>query len=327
MSGPSSPPSIPGPGGAAAIELRGVSVFYGEVVGLSNVSLSLGPGITGIVGPNGSGKTTLMRVLCGLLAPVEGEAWVLGGKPFSDAAVRTRIALVPAGSSFHDDLSARRNLEVGFLARGESTGQARALADRALELSRLTSVAKQRYGSLSRGTRQRVKLGLALAARADLVLLDEPFLGVDPPNRRTLRDIMLEMGASGRTMLVSSHVLHEIESLTDRVGVLAHGRLLGFGRIETLLRDLRDQHPHRVELHVEEPRRLAALLLALPHVREVRVSFSDRIEFVTDRPESAYRELAGLVVEAGTAVRRVEALDDGLEAVFRHVTEAGTKRL
>ena len=309
------------------VELSGVSVFYGEVVGHSNVSLTLAPGITGIVGPNGSGKTTLMRILCGLLAPLEGSARVLGGEPFTQAAVRARIALVPAGSSFHDDLSARRNLQVGFLARGKSTRDARALAERALEMTNLTTVAGQRYGTLSRGTRQRVKLGLALAADADLVLLDEPFLGVDPPNRRALRDIILGLGSSTRTVLVSSHVLHEIESLTDRVGVLAHGRLLGFGRIESLLRDLRDRHPHRVELQVEEPRRLASLLLGQPHVREIRVTASDRIEFVTDRPEVAYRELPGLVAASGKAVRRLEALDDGLEAVFRHVTEAGTKRL
>ena len=311
----------------STVELSGVSVFYGEVVGLSNVSLTLPPGITGIVGPNGSGKTTLMRILCGLLDPLEGSVRVLGGEPFHDALVRTRIALVPASSSFHDDLSARRNLQVAFLARGKSGGEARTLAERALELTRLTSVAGQRYGTLSRGTRQRVKLGLALAADAELVLLDEPFLGVDPPNRRALRDIIFDLGTSSRTVLVSSHVLHEIESLTDRVGVLAHGRLLGFGRIESLLRDLRDRHPHRIEVQVEEARRLASLLLALPHVREIRVLAGDRIEFVTDRPEVAYRELPGLVTASGTAVRRLEALDDGLEAVFRHVTEAGTKRL
>ena len=310
-----------------AVLLSGVSVFYGEVVGLSNVSLTLAPGITGIVGPNGSGKTTLMRILCGLLDPLEGSVRVLGGRPFIDANVRARVALVPAGSSFHDELSARRNLQVGFLARGKSNREAGVLAERALELTRLTTVAGQRYGTLSRGTRQRVKLGLALAADAELVLLDEPFLGVDPPNRRALRDIIFDLGSSSRTVLVSSHVLHEIESLTDRVGVLAHGRLLGFGRIESLLRDLRDRHPHRIEVQVEDPRRLASLLLRLPHVREISVPSGDRIEFVTDRPELAYRELPGLVTASGTAIRRLEALDDGLEAVFRHVTEAGTKRL
>ena len=128
-------------------------------------------------------------------------------------------------------------------------------------------------------------------------------------------------------MLVSSHVLHEVESLTDRVGVLAHGRLLGFGRIEELLRELRDRHPHRVELATDDPRTLGAALLALPHVREVRVTAPDRLEFVTGRPETAYRELASLVVGAGVALRGVQTLDNTLEAVFRHVTAWGTRRL
>jgi len=174
--------------------------------------------------------------------------------------------------------------------------------------------------------RQRVKLGLALVAETELVLLDEPFLGVDPPSRKELRETILKLGASGRTVLVSSHVLQEIESLTDRVGVLAHGRLLGFGRVETLLKDLRDRHPHRLHLQADDPRRLGSALLELPHVLEVKVS-EEWVECVTSRPEAAYRELPALVVRVGTPVRRVETLDNTLEAVFKHVTSVGTHRL
>lgn len=311
---------------SGSVSLEGVSVFYGEVVGLSNVSLTLDPGITGVVGPNGSGKTTLMRVLSGLLDPLEGTVQVLGGAPFGDAAVRNRISLVPANSSFFDGMSARRNLELAFLAKGKSGGEAKDLAGRALEMVRLTEHAGRRYGVLSRGMRQRVKLGLTLVARTELVLLDEPFLGVDPPSRKQLREIILELGRSGRTVLVSSHVLHEVEALTDRVGVLAHGRLLGFGRIDALLRDLRDRHPHAVRLQASDPRRLAVALLALPHVREVKLS-DGTVAFLTDRPEDAYRDLARAVAASGVVVRGVEAPDNTLEAVFKHVTAVGTHRL
>ena len=201
------------------VELSGVSVFYGEVVGLSNVSLTLLPGITGIVGPNGSGKTTLMRILCGLLAPLEGSARVLGGEPFTQAAVRARIALVPAGSSFHDDLSARRNLQVGFLARGKSTRDARALAERALEMTNLTTVAGQRYGTLSRGTRQRVKLGLALAADADLVLLDETV-----PRRRSAQPASVA-GHHPRSRILHAHRARVLARVArDRVPHRSSGR-------------------------------------------------------------------------------------------------------
>lgn len=318
--------AVPADGGAP-VDLHGVSVFYGEVVGLSNVTLRLSPGITGIVGPNGSGKSTLMRVLTGLVAPVEGTVRVLGGTPFTEASVRARVRLVPATECFHQSLSGRKNLEVAFLARGESRKRARELADRALEVVRLTEHGGRKVGAYSRGMRQRVKLGLALADESDLVLLDEPFLGVDPPTRRQLSDLVHILGESGRTVLISSHVLHEVESLTDRVGILAHGRLLGFGRIQELLLELRDRHPHRVHVAAADPRTLGAALVGLPHVRELKMTGGDQLEFVTDRPEIAYRELAQAAVAASTPIRRLETLDNTLEAVFRHVTAGGTRRL
>ncbi len=309
------------------VTLTGVSVFYGEVVGLSRVDLALKAGITGIVGPNGSGKTTLMRVLSGLLEPKEGSARVLGRNPFASAEVRARIGFVPATECFYESLSGRRNLEVGFLAQGLLRAEARARARKALEMVGLVRDSGRRYGTWSRGMRQRLKLGLTLASEAHVVLLDEPFLGVDPPTRRQLKGIILELGRTGRTVLVSSHVLHEVESLTDRVGVLAHGRLLGYGRVDSLLRQLRDRHPHRILLLVDDPRTFASALMGLPHVSELRVVGENTLEFVTTRPEVAYRELAELIVRTGILVRRVETLDNTLEAVFRHVTAAGSQRL
>jgi ABC-2 type transport system ATP-binding protein len=317
------PPASP----RATVALHGVSVFYGEVIGLSRVDLELQPGITGIVGPNGSGKTTLMRTLVGLISPHEGRAEVLGASPFADAAIRSRITFVPATENFYPGLSGRKNLEVAFLARGKRRSEARALADRALDVIDLRADGHRRYGTWSRGMRQRLKLGLALTSEPDLVLLDEPFLGVDPPNRRALRDHILELARHGRTVLVSSHVLHEIESLTDRVGVLARGRLLGFGNIENLLDQIRDSHPHRVQVHVDDPRVLGKALLELPHVRELTIVGSEGVEFITDHPEVAYRDLAKLVVQSGVVVRRVEPLHATLEDVFTHVTEVGIRRL
>lgn len=313
--------------GTATIVLHAASVFYGEVVGLSKVDLELSPGITGIVGPNGSGKTTLMRVLVGLLDPSEGSVRVLGESPMRSAEVRRRISFVPATECFFEALSGRRNLEVAFLSHGCGRAESRDRAARALELVRLTEDGRRRYGTWSRGMRQRLKLGLSLASESEVVLLDEPFLGVDPPSRRFLRDVILEMGRSGRTVLTSSHVLHEVESLTDQVGVLSHGRLLGFGKIAGLLEDLRDRHPHRIQLDTDDPRGLARALVALPHVPEVKILGEHSVEFITERPELAYRDLSGVVVQSGAVVRRVETLDSGLEAVFRHVTAAGSRRL
>jgi ABC-2 type transport system ATP-binding protein len=309
------------------VGLEGVSVFYGEVVGLSNVDLQLRPGITGLVGPNGSGKTTMMRVMVGLLQPEEGRITVLDREPFFDASVRSRVTFVPAVESFYPGLTGRRNLEVAFMAQGRDRRSARELTQRALELVGLVEDSHRTFGTWSRGMRQRLKLGLALAGDSEVVLLDEPFLGVDPPSRAALRDYVLALGRQGRTVFVSSHVLHEIEALTHLVGILAHGRLLGFGKVHQLVRKIRDDHPHRVVLHVDDPRTLGRALLGLEHIRELKVIGPDSLEFVTIGPESAYRELPKLVVETGVVVRRVESLDHTLEAAFEHVTAAGTRRL
>jgi ABC-2 type transport system ATP-binding protein len=309
------------------VGLHGVSVFYGEVVGLSNVDLELRPGITGLVGPNGSGKTTMMRVMVGLIQPEEGRIEVLEQSPFFDAQVRSRVTFVPAVESFYPGLTGRRNLEVAFMAQGRDRSSAKDLAQRGLELVGLVADGHRTFGTWSRGMRQRLKLGLALAGESDVVLLDEPFLGVDPPSRVALRDHVLALGEQGRTVFVSSHVLHEIEALTDLVGILAHGRLLGFGKVHTLVRKIRDDHPHRVVVHVDDPRKLGRALLGLDHIRELKVIGSESLEFVTIGPTRAYRDLPKLVVETGVVVRRVESLDHTLEAAFKHVTAAGTRRL
>ncbi len=307
--------------------LSGASVFYGEVIGLSRVDLTLRPGITGVVGPNGSGKSTLMRVLTGLHKPGEGSVLVFGQAPFGSPDVRRRIGFVPATECFFDALSGRRNLEVMFLAQGQDRPSARALAERALQIGGMSEHGHRRYGTWSRGMRQRLKLGLVLAGDPEMVLLDEPFLGVDPPTRKLLSAKILDLGRIGRTVLVSSHVLHEVESLTDRVGILARGRLLGFGQIAQLLLELRDRHPHRIRVATDRPRELASALTRLPHVRETKIVSRDVLEFITERPQVAYRELPGVVVETEAVVRQVQTLDDGLEAVFRHMTAAGTRRL
>ncbi|MDX9724593.1 MAG: ABC transporter ATP-binding protein, partial [Myxococcota bacterium] len=305
-----------------SVVLDEVSVFYGEVVGLSSVSLSMAPGITGLVGPNGSGKTTLMRLLTGLMPAREGELQVLGGDPFEDASIRARIALVPASECFFDRLSARQNLEIGFVSRGESAKNARKKADAALESVGLLAEGHRIYRTWSRGMRQRLKLALALNVDVDVVLLDEPFLGVDPPSRRRIRQLVEELGKTAHTVLISSHVLHEIESLTDRVAILAHGRLLGHGQVKSLLEALREQHPMRILLQTDKPRELASLALAHSGVLQVRFDGEQGLELLSAQPEELYRRLPQWLQECGAVVRRLSSPDESLEALIEQVTSA-----
>ena len=311
----------------AVIELKEVSIFYGEVIGLSRVSLTLGTGITGIVGPNGSGKTTLMRALIGLIAPDEGDLSVLEGDPFAEAQVRGRIAFVPATEVFFPNLDGERNLELALIAKGFKPKAARRAALGALEEVGLSDARKRPVRQWSRGMRQRLKLAIALSSEAEIILLDEPFLGVDPPTRRLLRDQITALAGSGKTLLLSSHVLHEVESLTQEVVILAHGRLLGHGQIGTLLEDLRQQHPHTLRLKVDKPRQLAAALVRREEISSVQVRGEDEIEIVTESPEQTYRSLAQVVADESLLVRGVITHDDNLDALFRHVTKAGAARL
>ncbi len=326
---PSQTDSQPPPSGEAepTIVLDNTSVFYGEVVGLSGVDLTIRPGITGIIGPNGSGKTTLMRVLTGMMRPREGTVRLLGADPFEDATTRARTGFVPATECFFENLSGARNLEIALLARGHTGREAKAKAREGLALIGLSQDGWRRYSVWSRGMRQRLKLGLALSADVDVVLLDEPFLGVDPPNRHALRQHILAIAERGRTVLVSSHVLHEVEALTDQVGILAHGRLLGHGPVRQLLDELRSRHPHRIRIRSSEPRKLVKALLGLPHIRQVEFLGDQEVQVVTHEPDRAYRELPRLVAETEVLVRGVSTQDDSLEALFAHVTEAGARRL
>ncbi|MBU1699682.1 MAG: ABC transporter ATP-binding protein [Candidatus Eisenbacteria bacterium] len=312
---------------AAPIILKDVSVFYGEVIGLSKFNLTCRPGITGIVGPNGSGKTTLMRVLTGLLSPAEGTAQVLGGSPFAASEIRRRISIVPATECFYESLSGRRNLVIAYLSHGNDASRAGQLADKALDLVGLTADGRRRYGTWSRGMRQRLKLGFTLAGDSEIVLLDEPFLGVDPPSRKHLRILIEELGRRNKTVVVSSHVLHEVETLTDLFGVIANGRLLGFGRINEILYDLRDRHPHRIRIETEDARRLATLFMSQEDVNEITIINPTTLEFITAKPDKTYIEIPKLIVGAGMIIRSMTTLDNSLDAVFRHVTEAGSKRL
>jgi ABC-2 type transport system ATP-binding protein len=311
----------------ATVRLEGVTVFYGEVMGLSGLSFDLAPGITGLVGPNGSGKSTLMRVITGLVRPREGRAEVLGGDPFQDDRVRARVALVPTGECFSEGATAFEAVRAAFLARGDLPQQAKLRAERAIVAAGLEDARHRAVGACSRGMRQRLKLGLAMELACPVVLLDEPFLGVDPPSRRRLRDLVQTLGSAGATVVIASHVLGEIESLTDQVLVLMRGRLLGAGTVGTLLRSLADRHPHRVELHGENLRALAAGLVGLDHVVAVEVAGPSSVRFLTNRPDTAYRDLARLVVATDAAVWRVESADDSLEALFRSLTQAGAQQL
>lgn len=308
-------------------QLSGATVFYGDVVGLSRVDLTIGAGITGVVGPNGSGKSTMMRLLTGAVAPSEGQVTAFGRDPFTDPDARRRIALVPAHDCFWPRLSGRKNLELAFIGKGLEPAAAKKAAAEGLAIADLEEAADRDYATWSRGMRQRLKLGLALASDAALMLLDEPYLGVDPTSRRRIRQLVQRMANEGRAVVISSHVLSEVETLTDTVAILLRGRLLGHGALEDLAAALRRTHPVRIRLRGEGARALAPKIVEWPHVQSVQLEGDLAIELSTTDPESTYGALTALVAEAGVPVHELESPEASLDAIFSSLTEAGARQL
>ncbi len=312
------PPAPGDPAFAAnpSVEVLGVSVWFGPKVALSELSCSFGPGVTGLLGPNGAGKTTLMRALVGLTGVNQGTVRVEGIDPRRDRGVHRRIALVPEDEAVPTGLTARQF--VRYVADLHRVAE-RDAPDRALAEVGLSDVADRRVDGFSKGMRQRTKVAAALVTGPQVLVLDEPLNGADPVQRLHLIELFTRLGAQGRTVIVSSHVLNEVERLAERVIVLMHGRLAAAGD-RRAIRDTMDDRPRHVLIRADDSRALAARLVGLGSVAGVTLD-SGRGELVvqtTQARELAY-QLAALGRDAAVRLFEVRALDDSLESLFREL--------
>jgi ABC-2 type transport system ATP-binding protein len=253
------------------VEVREVSKWFGPKVAVSEVTIEFGPGVTGLLGPNGAGKTTLMRVIAGLQVPSQGSVRVLGKDPRVDPSVYRTMTLVPEDEAVYEHLTGRQFVELaGRLAKVENpTGRAREV----LETVELTDAADRALGGYSKGMRQRAKVAAALVPDPQVLLLDEPLNGADPVQRAQLIRLFKELGVSGRTVVVSSHVLAEVERMADRVIAMVDGRLAAVGSIATIRAAMTDK-PRQVFVDCTDPRSLGSALLATPHVLGVHLNGS-----------------------------------------------------
>ena len=246
----------------ATVEATDVSVWFGPKVALTELSCSFGPGVAGLLGPNGAGKTTFMRAITGLLPVNAGRLQVAGGDPRHDRAVQRSIALVSEDEAVPGSVSARELVRyIADLHRVADRGA----PERALATVGLVDVADRSVGTFSKGMRQRTKVAAALVTDPNVLVLDEPLNGADPVQRANLIELFRRLGAEGRTVIVSSHVLHEVERLADRVIVVIQGRLAAAGS-HRAIRDAMDDRPRQVLIRAQGARRLAAALLDLDSV-------------------------------------------------------------
>ena len=315
--GPATPiaPAVPDPN--AVVEVANVTKSFGDVVAVSDVTFSVGPGVTALLGPNGAGKSTLFRVMCGLTAPTRGTVRVLGADARTDRAVRGRIGLVPQQDALFDRLSAHAFVEVSAETHG--VVEAETAARRVLDLVELDADDPKPVGAFSKGMRQRVKLAAALVHEPELLILDEPLTGLDPVQRNRMIRLFHRLGDEGKCLLVSSHVLDEVARLGSRVLVIAQGRLAATGDYREL-RGLMDDRPHRIRVAADGARTLAAALVAGDLVTGVSIG-EDSLTIDTNDVDRFGRHIASVARDCGVRLREVEPTDDDLESVFRYLVE------
>ena len=300
----------------ASVEIANVSVWFGPKVALSELSCSFGPGITGLLGPNGAGKTTLMRTMAGLVDVNQGTVRIDGRDPRRDRKVHGLIGLVPEDEAVPSGLTARQL--VRYIADLHGIAD-RSAPDRALKAVAMLDVADRRVDGFSKGMRQRIKIASALVTDPQVLVLDEPLNGADPVQRLHLIDLFKQLGAEGRTVIVSSHVLNEVERMAERVIVLIHGRLAAAGG-RRAIRDAMDDRPRHVFVRSDDGRRLAAALVALQSVAGVTFDPSrGGLVVQTVRARELATALPRLARDLSVRLREVRALDDSLESLFREL--------
>ena len=297
-----------------------VSKWYGQVIGLNDVSLSVPPGITGLLGPNGAGKSTFMKLITGQLQPSKGQLRVLGEAAWDNPALYFRLGFCPEQDSFYERMTGLDWLVALLRLNGLDETAATASARRALEAVDLLEAAGKKIGAYSKGMRQRVKLAQAIAHDPEFLVLDEPLSGMDPLARRRTMALIREWARQGRSVLVSSHVLHEIEALTSNILLINQGRILAEGDVHHI-RDLIDEHPHTVAIKAARTRDLAQATLALDHVLSLRFE-GERVVVQTARPDAFYAWLTTVAAsgECGDIVE-VTSPDDNLQAVFEYLVK------
>ena len=300
----------------ATVEIADVSVWFGPKVALSELSCSFGPGVTGLLGPNGAGKTTLMRAMTGLVGVNQGTVRVEGRNPRRDRGVHGRMALVPEDEAVPAGLTARQL--VRYVADLYQISD-REAPDAALQSVAMLDVADRRVDGFSKGMRQRTKIAAALVTDPQVLVLDEPLNGADPVQRLHLIALFKQLGSDGRTVIVSSHVLNEVERMAERVIVLMHGRLAAAGGRHAI-RDAMDDRPRHVLVRSDDGRRLAASLIGLASVAGVTID-TDRGGLIiqTVQARDLATALPRLAREASIRLLEVRALDDSLESLFREL--------
>jgi ABC-2 type transport system ATP-binding protein len=297
-----------------------VSKWYGQVIGLNDVSVEVPRGVTGLLGPNGAGKSTFMKLITGQLKPSKGTVKVLGEAIWRNPHLYFQIGFCPEQDAFYERMTGLEWVRALVRLNGLDEKAADETARRALATVDLLEAADKKIGAYSKGMRQRVKLAQAIVHDPELLILDEPLSGMDPLGRRKTIRLIREWGRAGKSIIVSSHILHEIESMTSNILLINNGRIIAEGDVHHI-RDLIDEHPHTVYVRAGEPRRIARQFLERDDVLSLRFE-SGAVVVETGKPDAFYARLTEMAASGEYGdIAEVTSPDDNLQAVFQYLVK------
>lgn len=302
------------------IVFEGVSKFYGEILGVNRVNLQIAPGITSLVGPNGSGKTTLMNLMCGLLKPTRGRISVLGTSPGEPEKLFQKLGYCSQFDSFPRGATARGFIEFYLRVHGYTKRQTAEMTEAALERVALTEAADRKVSAFSKGMRQRVRLAQSIAHNPSVLVLDEPLNGLDPMARAEIIRLFRELADEGLYLIISSHILHEVDMMSDSVVLMHNGYVVAEGEVHGVRDDVVEEHPIQILIRCDAPQILAARLFEHEHTVEARIHDDRQGLFVkTRRPDDFYLLLNKVITEQNLEIESVAPVDDDLNAVYQYL--------
>ena len=310
---------IPVPEGGSVLSARQLSKWYGMVMGLNNVFLEIDHGVTGLLGPNGAGKSTFIKLMTGQLKPSQGTVSLLGEEVWGNWKLMARIGYCPEQESFYNWMTGLEFVSSLLRLGGYNKTDSLDLAETALRQMDMGDSMDREIAGYSKGMRQRVKVAQAIAHDPDILILDEPLSGTDPVGRVKIIQAIRDMEKAGKDIIISSHVLHDVERITRNIVMINRGRVIARGDIHSI-RGLIDQHPHIVKITTEEPRKLAQVLA--DHESIVSMELGATVLMVkTARPDEFYRDLPRILMENDMTFSELTSPDDNLDAVFKYLVE------
>jgi ABC-2 type transport system ATP-binding protein len=301
------------------IVFEDVSKFYGEILGVNRVNLSIAPGITSLVGPNGSGKTTLMNLMTGLLKPTRGRISVLGTSPDDPQELFRKVGYCAQFDSFPRGATGREFIEFYLRTHGCTNRAVENLTDQALERVSMSEAADRKVAGYSKGMRQRIRLAQSIAHNPAVLILDEPLNGLDPMARAEIIRLFRQLAAEGLYLIISSHILHEVDMMSDSVVLLNNGYVVAEGNVHGV-RDEIEEHPMQILIRCDRPQHLAARVFEQDGVVEARLHDDRRGLFVkTRRPDDFYLLLNRVVLDGDLQIESIAPADDDLNAVYQYL--------